>query len=183
MGLVGTARARVPLLDGDGPLAAGALHVEKGAVGKERGGGVGRRRRRADVAADGAGDAQLRAAGGIAGLAQRGHGRLDDGARGHVVEPGDGADLDGTVLRQRHAVELVVQLMDGHEMGGGALALAKLHEDVRAARDDLGLGVLGQGAAGIVDARGLVQGFDVVHQMSPSFLKPSNSRWGVMGST
>ena len=178
---VGTTRAGIPLLNGDGALAARAHHVEQGAVRKERRGAVCRGGSVAHVSTDGARDAQLRATRRVAGLAQRGNRSLDDGARSDVVEPRDGANLDRAVVGQGHAIQLVVQVVNRDQVCARKLAAAHLYEHVGTASNDDGLGVLGQGTAGVLDARGLVQGFNVVHQISPSLLKPSTRRCGVMG--
>ena len=160
----GLAGAGVPLLDGDGSLSAGAHHIEKGAVSEERGGGVCRCGSVADVATDGAGYTELGTARGVAGIAQGGHRLLDDGVGGDGVEDRGGADLHGAVIRQLYARELVAQLVDGHQVGSLAqLAIAELDQDVGSAGNDHGLGVFGERTCGVLDARGLVQGFDIVH--------------------
>ena len=80
-----------------------------------------------------------------------------------MVEPRDGTDLHRSVVRERNAVELVGEAMDGDEVSRCPLTLAKLHEYVRAAGDDLGGRVLRKGLDGVLDARCLVQRFDVIH--------------------
>ena len=80
-----------------------------------------------------------------------------------MVEPGDGAHPHGAVVEQADAVELIAQAVDRDEVGRGALALAQLDEHVGAAGDDLGALVFGERPAGVGHARGLVEGFDIVH--------------------
>ena len=66
---------------------------------------------------------------------------LNNRVLGDVAEAGKGANADAPLLVQNHAPK-AVDTVDGDELHPGPLSLPHLHQHVRAAGNDLGLGVL-----------------------------------------
>lgn len=131
----------------------------------ERGGGVGGGHAVAGVAANGAGVADLGAAHHVHRLAQYVDVLLDDGIVGDVGKAGKAADTDVLLVIDGDAPHLAA-LLDGDQRLTGPLALPHLHQHIRAAGDDLRLGVLQPQAHRILYVLGLVQCQHIIHSLS-----------------
>ena len=85
------------------------------------------------------------------------------GVPGDVGEAGEGADAQGAVILQRHALELV-QALNGDELHTGPLPFPHLHQHVGASGDDLGLGMGHTEGHGVSDVFCLIKRF---HRIIP----------------
>ena len=143
-------------------LASSTLQGKFCVQREQHGRRVGAGRAVAQVAADGAGLAGLRAADLIDRLAQIGYKLLNDGVGRDVGKARACANDDRPVGFQPYAGQLG-QFVDGHERSPGSLALTHTDEDVGAACDDHTFRVVCQCAQRIVQIFGRVQPFDVKH--------------------
>lgn len=131
----------------------------------KRGGGVGGGHAVAGVAANGAGIADLGAAHHVHCLAQYVDVLLDDGIVGDVGKAGKAADTDVLLVIDGDAPHLAA-LLDGDQRLTVPLALPHLHQHIRAAGNDLRLGVLQPQAHRILYVLGLVQCQHIIHSLS-----------------
>jgi hypothetical protein len=76
------------------------------------------------------------------------------------------ADLHVAVVGQRHAGELLPQLVDGHQGAARQLPLPDLDEHVGAAGDHHGGGIGLEGADGVVHRPGRINRCNVIHVRS-----------------
>ena len=141
----------------------------------QRGGGVGGRHAVAGVAADGADVADLRAADHVDRLAEHVDVFPDDGVARDVGKARQRADADVSVLVDADAAH-GVDAVDGDELRPGTLALAHLHEHVRAACDDLRLRMLQTQGDGLFHGMRLIERFHIIHGRFPPFRTGQPSR-------
>ena len=127
---------------------------------------VGRRHAVAGVAADGAGVSDLGAAHHVDSFSEDVYILLNDRVARNMREGREASDADGLVFVHADAADFI-QTLNRNQFFSRALSLSHLHENVRAARDDLGFRVRKAQLDGVLNACRFIERFHIIHSLVP----------------